>query len=118
MQELSAGLVGESHKGVPFTLLTKYIIRPSIAKEFVGGWLRVMSYALHNSNPFCRAVRLEIVASRLPRQFEVASILTCDLFACVLIIYRHVFIVLFATLMHEITVESVWQSKCRSYEDF
>lgn len=40
IQELSAGLVGDSHKGIPFTLLTKYIIRPSIAKEFVGGWLK------------------------------------------------------------------------------
>lgn len=25
----------------PFTLLTKFIVRPSIAKEFIGAWLKV-----------------------------------------------------------------------------
>lgn len=32
---------GHHEKDVPFTLLTKFIIRPSIAKEFIGAWLKV-----------------------------------------------------------------------------
>jgi len=38
-QELADVAVG-SHEHVPFTLLTKYLIRPSLAKQFAEGWLR------------------------------------------------------------------------------
>lgn len=45
LQDLADGMQhmieSANHEKVPFTLLTKYIIRPSIAKEFIGGWLKV-----------------------------------------------------------------------------
>ena len=34
---------------IPFTLLTKFIIRPSIAKEFVGGWLKARLRVVYTS---------------------------------------------------------------------
>lgn len=41
LQGLTESIIGSSHNDkVPFTLLTKFIIRPSIAKEFVSGWLK------------------------------------------------------------------------------
>lgn len=47
----------EDHK---FTLLVKYIIRPSIQKEFIGAWLKVSIQMAEHRQNMCKTLEIHM----------------------------------------------------------